>query len=320
MLRVSIFVYLVATTSSSIAQQLNFIVDESKVIQQGPAKDGYCGPACILNAMQFGSPFFHDSFVKLENEICNQSVLESVIEKSRNWKSSVRGKGQLFNKETGFSMCSEDTPLLFRKLFPLKEGVKINGQIVRQRDEESSRSHLEKIHSLITQSFSAGLPPIGSFTLYAAYAKPKERNPKWHRQAKHSVCIVGVEEKLPNQALGFCIVVLDPLDGRLKNGYLFAEKIRPFGADIGSEKYAEWVKGTPFLNFVCPAMSLSEGDIAWSQRTTVLLTHLTGCFDAFEEPLPPLVRLDLGFVKIRLNWRSTNRILTRELHPIEDLE
>lgn len=236
-----------------------------------------CVPASILNSLQLGRQEFSDVFSVIPGKN-NAEKLANTVRRLRMDDSTVFDTKKLCG-EDGL-VYVEDTTYCYNCI--LKEyssqPLTVFGEFANRIDGESRDLHLKRVHSNLTDSIAAGVPPLVSLCLFVADGAESEKNLHWNGTNGHTIVIVGVNPIQKWNRSGFAFQYLDSIDGQLSEGYAFLEK-RLFNAPQGSHPATKVdLYDCPYLLVVAPALELGDSSLAWHRRSVVHLTFMVGEF------------------------------------------
>jgi hypothetical protein len=261
---------------SSFAQDICVPVPSEKIIRQGLLSENACGPAAILNALQFGNENLQSVYQKIPGESANDKLIYIADHYGKN--ASVVEKGKtLFGIDRG--MMADDILPFFNAILGQYNVPQLQETYGDLAVGESTMAHLRRMHGYLVQSIRSGVPVVASIRSFATQKDPVDGQMKWQGVAAHVILITKVPGELQPFQKGFNFEFIDPSNGTVEEGYLHIEDIRGFAAikGSGSENF-QWLDGSPFLLAVLPSLNLDTNRQEWSSRTLMTLNYIVGSF------------------------------------------
>lgn len=275
-IKILLITALIFLNVSIFAQDVRVAVMADKVIKQGLLSENACGPAAILNALQFGNETLQSVYQKIPGESAKDKLTHIADHYGKNASVVEKGKS-LFSMESG--MMADDILPFFNAILcqynaPILQET--YGDIARG---ESTRDHLRRMHSSLAQSIRSQVPVVASIRSFATQKDPNDGQIKWQGVAAHVILITRVPDEIKPSQKGFSFEFIDPSNGTIEEGYLHIEDIRGFVAikGSGSESF-QWLEGSPFLLTVLPSLNLDTNRQEWNSRTLMTLNYIVGSF------------------------------------------
>jgi len=267
-----------------------------------------------LNALRFGPPAFQDAYAALPGDTDSEK-LASIIATHGSAPSAAMPGQSLFGSKGG--VWPDDVHNYFSSILA-DQGESMSWTFFDIADNEAPDEHLRRVHGILVSSLEQSTPIIAGVNSYAA-RKQEDQKFQWKGIYAHYILIVRLSRHINTNAQGFLFQFVEPSIGRLCEGYIYSETVRPFvaakrssGGYIYSEttKHFEPIKGSHeskwiengFLHVVSPSLPLGTHREPWYARTFLTLDFGLGKFalkanpdeDKADSPPFPLSRDFLG--------------------------
>jgi hypothetical protein len=273
MLRSTMVVVLfVVTTEWALGGEggVGVAVDAGRVLRQGDLDSNACGPACLVNVLQFGDAACRKALASLPGDTPAQKAA-AVLERFGGQPSADYGEG-LRKRPDGIS-CPDLADIVKEAVAPAELTAK--GEFLDRRDSEADHTFLHRVHGLLAEPLRAGRPPLVSLRSFATGADASQPDGyTWHGVSHHFVVVTRVPAKLADHELGFPFEFIDPASGRVESGFMYLERQRAFLAAKGNNARYEWKRGSPFLVVLAPTLALGTDAQPWWARSIVTLNYV----------------------------------------------
>jgi len=261
------------------AREVAVELDREAAVDQLKFHKKACGPACLVNALQFGTEERKAAFRKMKGKtgVAKMKSLTKSFSQMPSWYF----KDQLFSPEDG--MRSRDLAIASNQLLYQLRAPKFSALYADRTKNETGVHFLQRVSGKVANSLAAGQPVIATIEAYGIERPPEDKKSGeilWNRINGHFVLIVAIDTIEEDDQLSLRMKYLDPEGGEVRTAYLYAEERRKFGArKFLTEENEPWLKGSPFLQVLAPHLTMSIDQEVWHNRTTMHLTFLIGDFE-----------------------------------------
>jgi formylglycine-generating enzyme required for sulfatase activity len=240
---------------------------EPTVVRQhvkGQGLDRACGPCALLNALKFGGPAERAAAARIPGS-GDFARVRNLIATYRSQQAVKKGPPNPAYKCDADGSCALGA--LSKMTWDTLGLRTVNCPNLDRANDERPVDYVHRVYIWIERSLEDGFPPVVDIHKFAVQDEPaKPDGRSWKNSYGHFVCIVGLPEKLGPEALGFSFLFADAGDGRVEEGYFYADRYRNFG-DLADY-------GPLFPRMIWPVEGENSGEKLWFQRDTIAMGGL----------------------------------------------
>lgn len=244
-------------------------VKPAAILSQARLDGNACGPVAIVNMLQVGDPTCREALAALDGDSLLAKA-QTIINQVGSNPSTDYGDGARI-RSSGVS-CVDLTAIVSDVV--AGEGLTARGEFLDRRGRETDRAFLERVHGLLADALREERAPIISIRSFAVQKDSSfDDGFSWTGLIGHYVVLTRVPAQLAEHDWGFAFEFIDPISGRLEQGFVRLERQRAFAAAKGNASQYQWLNGKPFLLVTAPSLSLGTADRPWWSRTIMTLNY-----------------------------------------------
>ena len=226
-------------------------------VTQTEIGDWACGPCSIANSLG------------LEDIGAKDIILKMIQEPSMKY-----GKHRMMYTSEG-GVCAEDIVHYISKYY----GETFHCILLNRNLDEKGYAYVKRIHTQLKDSLEKRHRPI--LEIRSFVIKPTlEWEYKWFCTIAHFNVLVGVQESLEDEALGFTYTYTDSITGGTHTGFLVFDQFRNFSAtgkftvDANGKEEWEWLDEYPFMIAHAPHIQLETKNYPHQTRVITVLKNV----------------------------------------------
>lgn len=230
-------------------------IEDSYPINQRRAYGNGCGPASILNSLQYGGNAWRSIYKTLPGHNSNTRIRSLVKQWGMKPSSHAKGKERWQPKE-GISIL--DLADMFNEIVQGAFLPKIHPVILTLSGRETRQALLLRTHKAFVRSLKKGFPPIVSVRRYAHRMNPRVAQLTWWPLRAHFIVIISVPKNIKKGAQSFPIRYVDPYGGFVYEGAISSKD--------------SLFKLSPFLFAHLPKTKVGKSLLKKGEETTLMLS------------------------------------------------
>lgn len=215
MARSLFFLFLTLLPLPAEPKWLTAPIPDSPPVNQLRTDGNACGPACLLDAFRAGGPKWRKSIAQLDGTSDDAKLKTLILTYGR---SGSRLNPERYRWNGRFGINLTDLADIANELRHERWMPKVKTWVLFQKQKESQRTLLKRVHADLASSLKKGFPPILRVRRVAWRTPEGAETKTWLAVQRHFLVLTGLPAKLPRRATSFAVTYHDPWGGHRYQG------------------------------------------------------------------------------------------------------